>query len=158
VKSWPLVAAGVFLLLLLAWRWWSPTPKPVPTVTAPVAAPSPVDAPAAPPSPSPSASPLPRAHPATEAELMARLRSEVDVHPETALALVRTLEARHPNGAMADERAYLQMRALVHLGRIAEARNAAEAFYARFPHSPFGEKVFQLTGFHPRPPPGPRAP
>jgi hypothetical protein len=87
---------------------------------------------------------------------MARLRAEVDRHPALALQLVRLGEARYPDGRLADERSWLKMRALVHRGDIAAARDEAALFFRRYPHSPFVERVNRLTGMHPRPRPGPR--
>ncbi len=90
---------------------------------------------------------------ATEESLTARLRDEVDSNPSQALELAREGEERFPTGAHADERAFLKMRALVNLGRIAPARDEADAFLARHPDSPYAERVYRLTGVHPRPPP-----
>lgn len=92
----------------------------------------------------------------SEAELMARLRRIVDARPGEALDLLRRSESRFPSSPLADERAWIGMRALVHLGQIAAARDRATRFFRRFPASPFGERVYRLTGVHPRPRPGPR--
>jgi len=94
--------------------------------------------------------------PGSEEQLMVRLRQQTDPHPGAALALARLGEARFPSSRFADERAWLKMRALVHLGQIAPARDEAQLFFERFPHSPYGERVYRLTGVHPRPRPGPR--
>jgi len=90
---------------------------------------------------------------ATEGELAERLRQAVDADPPLALELAREGEERFPDGALADERAYLKARALVNLGRIARARDEAEAFFQRHPGSPYAERIYRLTGVHPRPPP-----
>jgi hypothetical protein len=47
------------------------------------------------------------------------------------------------------------MRALVHVGQIAVARDAARQFFERHPDSPLGRLVFRLTGMRPLPPLGP---
>jgi len=87
---------------------------------------------------------------------MAQLRSAVDAQPAQALELARRAQARFPRGARADERSLLKMRALVHLGQIAAARDEAVLFFRLFPQSPLGADVQRLTGAHPRPRPGPR--
>lgn len=94
--------------------------------------------------------------PATDDELVERERAEVDVHPEAAVALADEGEARFPSGPHADERAFLKMRALVHLGEIGVARAAAAQFFERHPESPLGRDVFRLTGMRPPPVLGPR--
>jgi hypothetical protein len=94
--------------------------------------------------------------PASEEHLMARLRLAVDARPEAALALVQLGETRYATGRFAEERAWLKMRALVHRNEIAAARDEATLFFERHPRSPFGERVYRLTGVHPRPRPGPR--
>jgi hypothetical protein len=91
-----------------------------------------------------------------EEKLMALLRREVDPQPEVALGLAWQAEQRFPRGRRADERAWLKMRALVHLGRIAEARDEAARFFKRHPRSRYAGRVHRLTGMHPRPRPGPR--
>jgi hypothetical protein len=54
---------------------------------------------------------------------------------QEALAIVVADAAAHPNGALEEERAALQVRALVSLDRRPEARKAASAFLARYPVS-----------------------
>ena len=83
------------------------------------------------------------------------MRALFDAEPARALAAARADEARAPAAPHADERAYLVMRALVHLGRIAEAHDAAADFFIRYPGSDFAARVERLTGMHPRPRPGP---
>jgi len=41
------------------------------------------------------------------------------------------------------------MKALVHLGRIAAARDEATAFFEQHLESPWAERVERLTGVHP---------
>lgn len=130
------------------------------------AAPSPgplSPAPPAPPSPSPASSepvaapPPPRTAPPappslSEPELTARVRALVDDDPAAALRLADACDRRFP-AAGADERSLLRMRALVHLGRIGDARSEAEQFFERFPGSPHRPDAYRLTGVHPRPAP-----
>jgi hypothetical protein len=91
--------------------------------------------------------------PTEEWELTERLRQLVDADPRGAVDLAREGQRRFPEGEFADERAWLQMRALVHLNEIAPARDEAVAFFRRFPQSPYGSKVSRLTGVRPRPTP-----
>jgi hypothetical protein len=107
-------------------------------------------------SPAEGATPDPSGPPAEdEAALMTRLRSLVDPRPAEALELVRLGGRRYPAGSFADERSLLAMRALVHLDRIAAARDEAVLFFQRFPESRLAGAVSRLTGVHPRPRPGP---
>lgn len=86
---------------------------------------------------------------------MVRLRAVVDASPEAAVALAEEGDRRFPSGPYGDERAFLRMRALVHLDRIGIARDAARQFYERHPDSPLAHSVFRLTGMRPLPPLGP---
>jgi hypothetical protein len=103
------------------------------------------------PPPQARAVPLPaRAAPPHEVDPMERLRALVDSDPAAALALTREDEQRSPQGRFGDERSFLAMRALVHLGKIAAARDEATAFFQKYPQSPWAERVERLTGVHPR--------
>ncbi|HEX9049856.1 MAG TPA: hypothetical protein VF841_04920, partial [Anaeromyxobacter sp.] len=84
-----------------------------------------------------------------------KLRAEVDTQPQAAVALAEDGERRFPSGPYAEERAWLRMRALVHLGEIGIARDAARRFYELYPDSPLARYVFRLTGMRPMPPLGP---
>jgi hypothetical protein len=86
-----------------------------------------------------------------EEDAMERLRAVVDEQPQVALALADAADADFPSGRHADERAYLRMRALVHLGDIGKARTIAGEFFERHPESPYGRFVYRLTGMRPRP-------
>jgi hypothetical protein len=124
-----------------------PAPPPSPVPAAPPAAiatgPSPRIAPRA-----PTAPPVDPEDAVTD-----RVRLLVDADPTGALDAAAEGERRFPDGRMADERSYLKMRALVHLGRIGAARDEAEAFFERFPDSDYAESAYRLTGVHPRPAP-----
>ena len=87
---------------------------------------------------------------------MERIRADVDERPEVAVSLAQEGEAQFPAGRYADERSYLRMRALVHLGEIVVAREAAAKFFERHPDSSLGRSVFRLTGMRPPPVMGPR--
>jgi hypothetical protein len=129
-----------------------PTAERAAEAPAPVALPAP--APAEPASPPAPAAPASRAA-AAEEDLMDRLRADVDARPDVAIALAEQGEELFPSGRYADERSWLHMRALVHLGDIGKARTVAEAFFERHPESPLGRSVFRLTGMRPRPRLGP---
>lgn len=85
---------------------------------------------------------------------MGRIRAAVGPRPDEALVLLDSLERAHPDaaGPLAEERAALRVDALVSAQRIGVARDAAEEFLRRFPHSPRAEHIEVLTGVHPRPP------
>jgi len=101
------------------------------------------------PRPAPAAAARPEAQLA-ESGKMERLRSIVDADPRAALELSREVEREFPSGQMADERSFLTMRALVHLGRIAAARDEATAFFQHeHPEGSWAERVERLTGVHP---------
>lgn len=132
---------------------------PARSAPSPLAAPSAAPAAPAPAAPvaSAAAAAASVAPPATanEQELMDRLRSEVDSDPRTAIAVADDGERRFPSSRVADERAFLRMRGLVHLGEIGIARDAARQFFERHPDSPLARQVFRLTGMRPLPPLGP---
>jgi hypothetical protein len=88
-----------------------------------------------------------------EIQTMARIREAVRPRPDEALALLDALDQAHPNatGALAEERAALRVDALVSAQRIGVARDAAEEFLRRYPHSPRAQHIEMLTGVHPRP-------
>jgi hypothetical protein len=123
-------------------------PPPGETATSPFPPPGP-PLPTAPP-PLPPAGAAPSGDEIEDA-LIERLRAAVDEDPAGALELAREIERRHPDGDRSDEREWLEMRALVHLGDIAAARDAAEEFFERHPESPFAPDVHRLTGVRPRP-------
>jgi hypothetical protein len=114
-------------------------PEPLASVPPPAAAP--VSGPA-------SIAPMPTA---SEEALMQRLRAEVDADPQAALALADDGDRRFATTQYSDERAFLRIRALVHLGDIGIARDVARQFYERHPDSPLARSVFRLTGMRPAP-------
>ena len=120
-----------------------PAPPPPPAIEDAVPARNAPPAAAAAPTPAPPAA-------STEENLMERLRAAVDGEPTLALAIADQGDAAFPSGALADERSYLKMRALVHLGDIGKARTVAGEFFERHPESPYGRSVYRLTGMRPR--------
>jgi len=144
-----LVASALAAMALAL--FWALSPAPSPEREEIAAAPEPEAKPM--PSPPPQARAVPsaaRATPPHEVDPMERLRALVDSDPAAALALAREDEQRSPQGRFADERSVLAMRALVHLGKIAAARDEATAFFQKYPQSPWAERVERLTGVHPR--------
>jgi hypothetical protein len=149
------VAAGGLLALRAERGAASAGPAAAPAAAAALQPERPAPSAASAPAPAaPAAQPSPR--PGSEEELMERVRAEVDEHPEVAIALAEDGDARFAVGRYADERAFLRMRALVHLGEIGVARAAAADFFERHPDSPLGRSVFRLTGMRPQPVLGPR--
>jgi hypothetical protein len=61
--------------------------------------------------------------------------------PARALAIVRVVEARFPDSYLREERAYVEVMALLGLGRAAEARSRAEAFLTAYPDGPYSRRV-----------------
>jgi RNA polymerase sigma-70 factor, ECF subfamily len=61
--------------------------------------------------------------------------------PARALTIVRAVETRFPDGYLREERAYVEVMALLGLGRAAEARPKAEAFLKAYPDGPYSRRV-----------------
>jgi hypothetical protein len=94
--------------------------------------------------------PLRRLRPAnagrSELRLLGRARAAV-ARADFAAALSSIVEhaRRFSNGHLAEEREALRVGALIGLGRDEEARRAATAFRARFPHSVLVAAVDQMS-------------
>ena len=99
----------------------------------------------------PPAAPRPMARPDEQSRMMA-IRSKTASSPLEALALIESAEKEFPGGALSEERAAAKVDALVRAGRIGAARDAAEAYFGRFPDGPSARHIEMLTGVHPRPP------
>ena len=118
------------------------------SVAAPVTAPAPVPS-ASNAAVDPVLDPLPKrlasasAASASPASVLSRERALLDLaresaaHGEPALVLARTEQhrAQFPRGKLTEEREALAIRALLSLGRAAEARTRAQAFHLAYPHS-----------------------
>jgi outer membrane protein assembly factor BamD (BamD/ComL family) len=65
---------------------------------------------------------------------------------EAALAPLAEHARRFPSGRLVEEREALRVQALAKLGRVAEARQVAQAFRARFPRSVLLPRVGELPG------------
>ncbi|HMI91370.1 MAG TPA: sigma factor-like helix-turn-helix DNA-binding protein, partial [Polyangiales bacterium] len=61
--------------------------------------------------------------------------------PARALSIVRSVGARFPQGYLREERAYVEVMALLALGRSAEARSKAEDFLEQYPDGPYSRRV-----------------
>ena len=148
-RSGWVLAAALAAALVIAWAWSTNSERAVGGQAAGPAVSTPLDGGAAvAPRAGPAVEPRPQAQPA-ESEKMERLRSLVDTDPSAALELSRQIERELPSGQMADERSLLAMKALVHLGKIAVARDEATAFFQKYPESPWAQRVERLTGVHP---------
>jgi len=78
---------------------------------------------------------------------LARLVSE---DPARALAEIAAADQRE--GQQVEQRAALEVRALVSLARIGSAHAKLQLFAERYPHSAELPALVRLTGYHPRPP------
>jgi hypothetical protein len=149
-------AAGLLLAGAGAFAGWQargrvpPPPEPAPPpFIAPVAAPARPAQVSPEPATTPALAPPPLAAPThvrarrdavpdTEAELrLLRQAQEAVASGRFEAALVPLAEhaRRFPGGRLVEEREALRIQSLSKLGRIAEARQAAQAFRARFPRS-----------------------
>jgi hypothetical protein len=77
----------------------------------------------------------------TELSLLARAQASLSSDPADALSLANEHERRFGAGALAQEREVIAIGALVHLGRVAEARARAARFHALYPTSAHGRRV-----------------
>jgi RNA polymerase sigma-70 factor (ECF subfamily) len=76
-----------------------------------------------------------------ELQQVARAERIVATDPARALALVRVSESRFPDGYMRQERRYVEIIALVALGRLDEARPKIAGFLREYPESAFGQRI-----------------
>lgn len=81
---------------------------------------------------------------AREAKSLDHARALAASDPLAALAALGRHRAEFPHGTLDIERQFLEIEALVHLGRRAEAENAARALRARAPGSLYESRVDQL--------------
>jgi hypothetical protein len=65
--------------------------------------------------------------------------------PARALAIVHAVEARYPGGYVGEERAYVEIMALVALGRADEARPRIARFLRDYPESAFARRVREAS-------------
>ncbi|HEY5147774.1 MAG TPA: sigma-70 family RNA polymerase sigma factor [Polyangiaceae bacterium] len=65
--------------------------------------------------------------------------------PAGALARVRAVEARFPYGYLEEERHYVEVMALLALGRLAEANPKVSAFLRAYPDGAFGRRIREAS-------------
>jgi hypothetical protein len=102
--------------------------------------------------PSPVAPAAPRASSAPpgnddllELQQIARAERLLATDPAGALALVHAAEARFPDGYVKEERQYVEIAALVAMGRLDEARPKIASFLRDYPQSAFGQRVREAS-------------
>lgn len=93
------------------------------------------------PEPPASAARVPSSAAADELALVRQARASLESHPDRALSVARDHEQRFPHGQFAQERDVIIATALRRLGRAAEAEQAAKAFRARYPNSPYAREI-----------------
>ena len=64
----------------------------------------------------------------------------------TALAAIAEHQRRFPSGRLAEEREALRVKALLGLGRDADAQQAGATFRKRFPRSALHERMGEMLG------------
>lgn len=77
---------------------------------------------------------------------MERARRALPDDPARALDLANFADDRYPSGSLVQEREVVAIEALVHLGRMDEARARGEHFLRRFPGSVHQRHVEGLLG------------
>lgn len=76
-----------------------------------------------------------------EARYIESIRRAMERNPTRALRLARAHSSRFSAPTMAEEARALEVEALAHTGRKSEARQAANAFFARYPSTPYRRRV-----------------
>ncbi|MBI5534176.1 MAG: hypothetical protein HY898_15745 [Deltaproteobacteria bacterium] len=84
-----------------------------------------------------------------EVQHLAEVRAALGRSPEEALRMADKGHREFARGMLYQEREALAIRALVRLGRAAQARARTEQFVARFPRSPYSEQLRRETGLSP---------
>ncbi|WP_437736508.1 hypothetical protein [Sorangium sp. So ce1335] len=84
-----------------------------------------------------------------ESKLIDTARAAAAQDPDAALAAVREHQREFPGGRLAEEREYVAIRALMRLGRVDEARARAASFLARYPSTPYAERVHRAVNAAP---------
>ena len=84
-----------------------------------------------------------------EVQHLAEVRTALASNPQEALRLAEQGHRDFARGMLYQEREALAIRALVRMGRTAQARARTEPFVARFPRSPYAEQLRRETGLSP---------
>jgi hypothetical protein len=116
---------------------------PLPAAPAP-AQPEPALAASQPVSPPPSAAsdtPPPLSTTRREISQLVRIRALLKRDPAAAYRLASRSEQEFPHGLLSEERQALAIVALAQSGALSTAAQKAQAFFARYPHSPLRELV-----------------
>jgi hypothetical protein len=122
---------------------YAPPPALVPTAPAP-AEPEPNVAASEPVSPPPSAASdaaSPVSSSRREISQLVQIRALLKRNPAAAYRLARRSEQEFPHGLLREERQALSIVALAQTGALSAAGQQAQAFFARYPHSPLRELV-----------------
>jgi hypothetical protein len=94
----------------------------------------------------------PSALPESEVSLLQRASDAVAAAPELALQLTDEDARDHPAGALAQEREFIAIQALLRLGKRSEARVRAHQFLRDFPRSAHWPRIEALVGQASEPP------
>lgn len=84
-----------------------------------------------------------------EAALLEKARAGIARDPEASLRALDEHREGFGDGQLAAERELLAIDALAQQGRTGEARERARAFLARFPSSPYADRIRHLVGTNP---------
>ncbi len=84
-----------------------------------------------------------------EAELLEKARADISRDPASSLRSLDQHREGFGDGQLTAERELLAIDALARQGRSAEARARADAFLARFPSSPYADRVRRIVGTNP---------
>jgi hypothetical protein len=84
-----------------------------------------------------------------EAELLEKARADISRDPASSLRSLDQHREGFVDGQLTAERELLAIDALARQGRAAEARARAAAFLARFPSSPYADRVRRIVGTNP---------
>ena len=84
-----------------------------------------------------------------EAELLEKARADISRDPASSLRSLDQHREGFGDGQLTAERELLAIDALARQGRSAEARARAAAFLARFPSSPYADRVRRIVGTNP---------
>jgi hypothetical protein len=81
-----------------------------------------------------------------EMRAVARAERLLTSDPERALEMTREMSRKFRGGYFVEDRAYLEVMALKHLGRDAQMRRRAAAFLREYPAGPYSARVRKALG------------
>ncbi len=82
----------------------------------------------------------------SEVELLKQARSALGPDPAQAFALTERCRAQYPSGGFAQEREFIAISALYHMGRAEEARSRLALFKMHYPSSAYLPALTRLLG------------